>query len=130
MALRARQRRPAWARCAFNDAVSGAHPRARLGPDAIAVVARRAQWVGAFDYAPTQSLAAQARAAEVPVIVYESVRDPQRGTCVAALDPAALVNSDPLTRAQSWFLTVRESSVIWQREGSSLFEFDFAAFAQ
>lgn len=64
----------------------------------------------------------------MPVIVYESVRDPQRGTCVAALDPAALVNSDPLTRAQSWFLTVRESSVIWQREGARLIEFDFAAF--
>ena len=91
-------------------------------------VARRAQWVSAVDYAPTQALAAQARAAEVPAIVYESVRDPQRGTCLAALDPAALVNSDPLTRAQSWFLTVRESSVIWQREGTRLFEFDFSAF--
>lgn len=91
-------------------------------------VARRAQWVGAVDYAPTQALAAQACAGEVPVIVYESVRDLKRGACVAALDPAALVNSDPLTRAQSWFLTVRESSVIWQREGTRLFEFDFSAF--
>lgn len=92
--------------------------------------ARRARWVSAVDYAPTQALAAQARASGVSVIVYESVRDPLRGTCMAALDPQALVNSDPLTRAQSWFLTVRERSVIWQREGSSLFEFDFAAFEQ
>lgn len=91
--------------------------------------ARRAQWVGAGDYAPTQALAARARASGVSVIVYESVRDPLRGTCVAALDPEALVNADPLMRAQSWFLTVRERSVIWQREGSSLFEFDFAPFA-
>ena len=47
-------------------------------------VARRVHWVSAVDYAPTQALAAQARTGEVPVIVYESVRDPQRGTCVAA----------------------------------------------
>ena len=90
--------------------------------------ARRAQWASASDYGPAQALAARARACEVAVIVYESVRDPQRGACVAALDPVALVNGDPLTRAQSWFLTVRERSVIWQREGRSLFEFDFTAF--
>jgi hypothetical protein len=57
------------------------------------------------------------------------VRDPLHGSCTAVLDPAALVNADPLPRAQSWFLTVRQSSVIWQREGAAAFQFDFRAFA-
>ena len=89
--------------------------------------ARRSQWTRPDDYAPTQALAARARD-DVHAIVYESVRDPEHGACVAALDPAALVNADPLPRAQSWFLTVREQAAIWQREGPKVFEFDFSAF--
>lgn len=91
--------------------------------------ARRTQWTRPDDYATTQALAARARAQKVDAIVYESVRDPLKGNCTAVLDPAALVNADPLPRAQSWFLTVRETSVIWQREGPAAYQFDFRSFA-
>ena len=92
-------------------------------------LARRAQWTRPNDYAPTQALAAQARAQRVGAIVYESVRDPEHGACTAVLDPAALVNADPLPQAQSWYLTVRAHSAVWQREGPQVFDFDFRAFA-
>ena len=92
------------------------------------LAARRAQWLEPDDYAATQALAAQARNAGLTCLLYESARDPLAGSCTAVLDPAALVNSDPLLRAQSWFLTVRAQSVIWQREDAQLFEFDFQAF--
>ena len=91
--------------------------------------ARRAQWTRPGDYAPTQALATRARAEGVQAIVYESVRDPGQGACSAVLDPVALAAGDPLPRAQSWFLAVREHGVVWQREGPELFEFDFRAFA-
>ena len=90
--------------------------------------ARRAEWTRPDDYAPTQALAADARDEAIRGIVYESVRDPEGASCLAVLDPAALVDTDPLPKAQSWFLTVRAQSVIWQREGPTSFAFDFRAF--
>ena len=63
------------------------------------------------------------------VIEFESVRDPERGRCVAVLDPRALIGpSDPMPRAQSWFLAVREHGVVWQRDANTLFQFDFRVF--
>lgn len=89
---------------------------------------QREQWMRPDDYAPTQALAARARAGGVTAIVYESVRDPQHGLCSAVLDPAALIDADPLPRAQSWFLSVRAQAVVWQREGAAGFRFDFRGF--
>lgn len=91
--------------------------------------ARRAQWMRPADYAPTQALARDAREAGVEAIVYASVRDPAHGSCTAVLAPRALVNADPLPRAQSWFLAVLADGVVWQREGTQGFRFDFTAFA-
>jgi hypothetical protein len=91
--------------------------------------ARRAQWMDPVDYAPTQALARRARSANVEALVYASVRDPAGGECTAVLSPAALVDADPMPRAQSWFLTVLADGVVWQREGAAGHRFDFTAFA-
>jgi RES domain len=82
----------------------------------------RADWTDPNNYAPTQNLARTARAAKIDAIRYTSVRDPQQGAAVAVLAPACFHPRKPLEQ-QTWFLTVRRESVIWQREGEH-FEFD------
>ena len=82
----------------------------------------RADWTHPNDYAPPQDLARVARVADVDAIRYESVRDPQHGAAVAVLQPSCFKPHKPLEQ-QTWFLTVRRSVVIWQREGQT-FEFD------
>lgn len=91
---------------------------------------QRKQWTQPNDYAPTQALAARARSDRIALIVYESVRDPDKGDCTAVLDPKALVNNDPLIRSESWYLTVLPRGVIWRRDRSRAFQFDFRRFAQ
>lgn len=91
--------------------------------------ARGTEWTDPVDYAATQALAAKAREAAVQVIEFESVRDPEHGRCAAVLDPRALIGPpDPMLRAQSWFLTVSEHAVVWQRDANALFQFDFRGF--
>jgi hypothetical protein len=46
---------------------------------------------------------------------YRSVRDPEHGTCVAVLRPAALRPKRPLAQ-ETWHLTVTDQGTIWQRE--------------
>jgi hypothetical protein len=82
----------------------------------------RADWTHPNDYAPSQDLARAARLAAVDAIRYESVRDPEHGAAVAVLQPSCFKPHKPLEQ-QTWFLTVRRSAVIWQREGQT-FEFD------
>jgi hypothetical protein len=82
----------------------------------------RADWTHPNDYAPSQDLARAARLAAVDAIRYESVRDPEHGAAVAVLQPSCFKPHKPLEQ-QSWFLTVRRSAVVWQREGQT-FEFD------
>ena len=84
----------------------------------------RAQWTHPQDYAPTQALARAARAGNVDAIRYESVRDPKHGAAVAVLR-ACFKPRKPLEQ-QTWFLTVRRTDIIWQREGAT---FEFAADA-
>ena len=43
----------------------------------------------------TQAFAAAARAAQIEIIRYESVRDPQHAACAAVLDPAAFGRGQP-----------------------------------
>jgi len=81
----------------------------------------RAQWTDPDDYAPSQAFAGVAREAEVDAIRYESVRDPKHGAAVAVLRPCFKPRK-PLEQ-HTWFLTVRRTSVIWQREQET-FEFD------
>lgn len=83
----------------------------------------RKAWTNPDSYAETQSLARKAREQDVEAIVYESVRDPQHDGAVAVLAPKPL--SGPIGNPQSWFLTVTQDRVIWQRELGESFQFRF-----
>jgi hypothetical protein len=82
----------------------------------------RAQWTDPDDYAPSQAFAGVAREADVDAIRYESVRDPKHGAAVAVLRPCFKPHK-PLEQ-QTWFLSVRRTSVVWQRDEES-FEFAY-----
>lgn len=84
---------------------------------------KRKAWTDPDSYAETQALARKAREDDVEAIVYESVRDPKHGGAVAVLLPKPL--SGPIGNPESWFLTVAEDRVIWQRELGDSFEFGF-----
>ena len=64
------------------------------------------------------------RAAPVSLIRYESVRDPQKGGCLAVLEPGVFAAPEPLAY-QTWFLTVTLTASAWQRDGEK-FEFVWA----
>jgi RES domain len=83
----------------------------------------RAQWMHPDDYGPTQEFARAARLADIQAIRYESVRDLKHGAAVAVLQPECFKPRKPLEQ-HTWFLTVRRSAVIWQREGET-FEFNY-----
>jgi hypothetical protein len=84
-----------------------------------------ALWTDPSDYSATQELGRVARLSGiVSAIVYESVRDPEAGWCIAVLDPRALRPKQPVAQ-QTWHLTVTSSGAIWQRDGERfVFRFD------
>ncbi len=106
----------------FHAEAEGAAVDLRQAP----LVRDAALWTDPADYSATQSFGRIARDAGVALICYQSVRDPQRGGCVAALTPAAFRRKSPLA-TQAWFLTVTPQLVIWQRERRS-HEFDAGAW--
>lgn len=77
--------------------------------------ARDALWTDRVDYTATQALGRVAREAEITLILYRSVRDPQSGTCAAVMRPTALRPKRPLSQ-ETWHLTVTQQGSIWQRE--------------
>jgi hypothetical protein len=79
------------------------------------------RWTAPSDYGATQEFAASARKADVAIIRYQSVRDPEHGGCAAVLDWRAFNPKRHLT-SQKWLLTVTRSATIWQRDEES---FDF-----
>jgi hypothetical protein len=56
------------------------------------------------------------------------VRDPEHGAAVAVIRPSCFKPRKPLEQ-HTWFLTVRRTVVIWQREGET-FEFDAGGWRQ
>jgi hypothetical protein len=86
-----------------------------------------AQWTAPDDYSGCQHLAGLARAAQIQVIRYRSVRDPQAGTCGAVLAIGAL-SREPL-HEQTWRLSVTRQRIQWQRDSAlhaQSFEFNAA----
>jgi hypothetical protein len=73
-----------------------------------------ATWTSPSEYSGTQAFARQARDADVDLILYRSVRDPEPQTCVAVLRPTALHPKRPLAQ-ETWHLTVTADGVVWQR---------------
>lgn len=78
-----------------------------------------ARWT-AQTYEATQALARLAREARLQAILYESVRDPGRGGCVALLDPAGFASRKPKGDTQTWWLTVQPDRVIWKRDADTI----------
>lgn len=79
------------------------------------------KWTDPDDYAPTQAFAAVVRRTPVRLIRYASVRDPEKGGCMAVLEPDAFSAPKPVSY-QTWFLTVTATASAWQRDGER-FEF-------
>lgn len=84
---------------------------------------RRKAWTDPDRYAETQALAHKAREQDIEAIIYESVRDAEHGDALAVLTPKPL--SGPAGNPESWFLTVTENNVIWQRDLGDSFQFEF-----
>ncbi|HEY1889394.1 MAG TPA: RES family NAD+ phosphorylase [Steroidobacteraceae bacterium] len=75
-------------------------------------------WRDPNDYDGCQALARVARAAEMQVIRYASVRDPEHGGCGAVLDCRAFSGTGGVRQRQSWFLTVDRQRASWVRSGT------------
>ncbi|HAN56147.1 MAG TPA: phosphoanhydride phosphorylase [Betaproteobacteria bacterium] len=90
----------------------------------------RARWTHPRDYQACQNLAQQARGANIQIIRYESVRDPQHGGCAALLSHTGFAADAP-TEHQTWMLAVQRERVVWQLDtifAPDAFEFDTAAW--
>lgn len=86
-------------------------------------------WRDPGDYRMCQALARSARAADVRIVRYRSVRDPEQGQCAAVLDLRAFAGSGAVRERQTWFLTVDRRSASWVRATArrrEAYEFVFA----
>jgi len=84
----------------------------------------QAVWAHRSSYEGTQALATAARAAQIQLIRYQSVRDPEHAACAAALDPAVFGRGKP--RAQeTWFIAASRARVRCARDerGGATWEF-------
>lgn len=86
----------------------------------------RTAWMQKNNYTATQNFARSARAANIGIIRYRSVRDAQIAHCGAVLTPMAFQSTRPFHQ-ETWFLTVSRTHVTWQYE-HEVFEFIAAAF--
>ena len=81
------------------------------------------------DYGPTRALADEARQSGVQIILYESIRDPQRGRNVAVMTPVAFAQPNPLEQ-RTWHFQVRPKVVhVWQEFPKTGLEFPADVFA-
>ena len=87
----------------------------------------RAVWTHRSSYQGTQALAAVAREAQIELIRYESVRDPERAACAAVLSPAAFGRGRP-RGLETWFIAASRARVRCARDegGALTWEFDSA----
>lgn len=87
-------------------------------------------WTHSADYDGCQAFARAAREAELRIIRYASVRDPEHGGCGAVLDSRAFAGTGGVRQRQSWFLTVDRHRASWVRSGGTrtgaAYEFVFA----
>jgi len=88
----------------------------------------RASWTHHTDYGRTQALAAAARAGQVELIRYESVRDPEHAACVAVLVPGVFGRGKP-KQLQTWFIAASRERVrcVAGARGGETWEFDARA---
>ncbi|MBX3693544.1 MAG: RES family NAD+ phosphorylase [Steroidobacteraceae bacterium] len=86
--------------------------------------ADRATWTRRNDYRATQALATAAREANIELIRYESVRDPEHAACVVALTPAVFGRGKPRQR-ETWFVAASRERVrcVIDARGGATWEF-------
>jgi hypothetical protein len=91
--------------------------------------AHKARWMHMTDYIACQAFADVARAAEIEIVRYASVRDPQHGINLALLTCRAFAKPKPIDR-QTWHIRLSETGVqaICEAPRSGL-TFDRKAFA-
>jgi hypothetical protein len=90
------------------------------------LVAGRAAWTARASYAATQALATAARAADIDIIRYESVRDPEHAACAAVLAPGAFGRGKPRS-AETWFIAASRERVRCAREQGEAAAWEFSA---
>ena len=81
------------------------------------------RWKDPNDYSATQQFGRIARDANVGLIRYRSVRDPEPGRCGAVLRPDAFRPPKPVSATQTWLLTVTRDFAVWQRD-RDVYQFD------
>ena len=86
----------------------------------------RAAWTERSNYQGTQALAAAAREADIELIRYESVRDPEHAACVAVLAPRAFGRGTPHA-LETWFIAAARRGVRCALQGSDVPQFEFTA---
>ncbi|MBS0367253.1 MAG: RES family NAD+ phosphorylase [Proteobacteria bacterium] len=88
------------------------------------LVRDRERWTSRTDYTATQALAAAARGASIELIRYESVRDPLRAACAAALVARVFGRNRPAA-LQTWFLAAARARVrcVSSARGGQTWEF-------
>jgi hypothetical protein len=91
---------------AFTASIRGAAVDLRDSPFA----RDREVWTDRNTYGPTQAFAAIAREADVQVIRYQSVRDPEHGGCAAVLTPEAFAARKP-RKQETWFIAASRRRV-------------------
>ena len=74
----------------------------------------QALWTDSADYSATQSLAEEARKADIESIRYLSMRDPERGSNIALLGFSAFVRNVP-EHQQTWYMHFSEVEVLATR---------------
>ncbi len=82
--------------------------------------ATAAVWTHPTDYKATQSLAAKARQSGIEAILYQSVRDPEPGWCIALLTPKAFAGPKHNPATHTWFLSVSRHEVMWRRDREAM----------
>lgn len=70
-----------------------------------------AAWTHPQDYGPCQALAGQARMADISLIRYQSVRDPEKRANMAILSCAAFASAAPADR-QSWHMSLSDRGAL------------------
>jgi hypothetical protein len=108
---------------AFQAAVRS---RAALDLTRAPFVRERAVWTHRSDYHETQAFAGVARSAQIELIRYQSVRDPEQAACVAVLDPVAFGRGKP-HRLETWFIAAARSRVRCAIQESDVPQFEFTA---
>jgi len=86
----------------------------------------RAKWTHRTSYEATQALAATAREAQIQIIRYESVRDPEHAACAALLTPAVFQRSRP-KRLETWFIAASRTHVRCARDARDGATWQFTA---